>query len=303
MAGAETFGAKLTLVLKALSISRGRLAAEVGADKSVVGRWAAGAVVPSAHNLERLTHVIAARAPGFTLLDWDRDVAGLADRFGVEVVCDGTESAAVTRFLPEAMLDEGRANVRARGDDFAGLWRTTRPQVGLNDQLIHDHILQWVAPDGLLRHIYGVAGQLRFDGWALPIHDQLYTITADAASGVFIFTILHGVPRRKATVMEGISLTCMRGRDSLITAAPCLFERIADLTGDRETDEARFDEAMARPPLAPEGSIAPDIRARLLPDLGPAADAAGGRLMMAIGLSTTLASVAPLGSSFWTTPR
>lgn len=46
MAGADHFDDKHTLVLKALSISRGRLAAEVGADNSVVGRWDSGAVTP-----------------------------------------------------------------------------------------------------------------------------------------------------------------------------------------------------------------------------------------------------------------
>lgn len=298
MANAAAFGAKLTLVLKALSISRGRLAAEIGVDKSVVGRWASGAVQPSPCNLERLTHAIACRSPGFTALDWDRGIDSLAERFGVSLAIEAP-APDICGFFPEAMLAEGRANILSRGQDFAGLWRTTRPQVGLGTQLVHDHILQWVAPDGLLRHVYGVAGQLRFEGWALPIHDQVYAITADAASGVLIFNILHGVPRRKPMVMEGLSLTCMRGRDSLISAAPCLFERIADLSGDAEVDEARFAQALAGPALASEGSIAPEICARLLPDLGPASVAAGGRLMMAVGLSTSLASVAPLGSDFW----
>ncbi len=301
MAGADHFGEKLTLVLKALSVSRGRLAAEVGVDKSVVGRWASGAVVPSALNLERLTHFIAGRAPGFTLLDWDRDLAGLAGHLGVEPPSVAEAgSAAVSNFLPEAMLAEGRANIAARGEDFAGIWRTTRPQAGMKDQLIHDHILQWVAPDGLLRHIYCVAGQIRYEGWAIPIHDQLYTITSDAASGTFIFTILHGVPRRRAMVMEGIALNCMRGRDSLVTATPCLFERVAEVTGDMAADEACFARAIAGPVIAPEGSISAEVRARMFPDIGPAAAANGGHRMLAVALSNSLASVAPLGSSFWT---
>jgi DNA-binding transcriptional regulator YiaG len=44
----EPFSAKLSLVLKVFSMSRGRLAADLGIDKSVVGRWVTGAVKPSA---------------------------------------------------------------------------------------------------------------------------------------------------------------------------------------------------------------------------------------------------------------
>ena len=63
------FTARLELILKALSLTRGRLAAELGVDKSLVGRWVSGAVKPSALNLERLTAFVARRQPGFTLLD------------------------------------------------------------------------------------------------------------------------------------------------------------------------------------------------------------------------------------------
>ena len=78
----EAFHQKLAFVLKALSISRGALAAEVGVDKSAVGRWVSGRVEPSAHNLARLSGVIAKRAPGFAVLDWERPFESLAQRFG-----------------------------------------------------------------------------------------------------------------------------------------------------------------------------------------------------------------------------
>jgi hypothetical protein len=55
MARLTNFPAKLDLVMKALSFSRGRLAADLGVDKSVVARWATGAVSPSDHNLAALT--------------------------------------------------------------------------------------------------------------------------------------------------------------------------------------------------------------------------------------------------------
>ncbi|MBC8057886.1 MAG: helix-turn-helix transcriptional regulator, partial [Rhizobiales bacterium] len=86
-----TFAQRLDLVLKALSMSRARLAADLGIDKSLAGRWVSGAVQPSAYNLERLTVLVAVRCPGFTMLDWDRDLDGLADRLGV--VANGAPAA------------------------------------------------------------------------------------------------------------------------------------------------------------------------------------------------------------------
>lgn len=60
------FAERLDLALKALTMSRGRLAQEAGVDKSLVSRWVAGSVVPSALNLEKVTRAIARRSPGFT---------------------------------------------------------------------------------------------------------------------------------------------------------------------------------------------------------------------------------------------
>lgn len=55
------FSEKLGLVLKSLSMSRGRLASELGVDKSLVGRWVSGTVTPSSHNLKNLTRLLMSR--------------------------------------------------------------------------------------------------------------------------------------------------------------------------------------------------------------------------------------------------
>ena len=81
----ETFAKKLELVLKVLSMSRSRLAADLGVDKSVVGRWVSGAVQPSAHNLSLLSALIAERIPGFTALDWDRSLEAFAELLGADL--------------------------------------------------------------------------------------------------------------------------------------------------------------------------------------------------------------------------
>ncbi|MBV8189351.1 MAG: helix-turn-helix domain-containing protein [Alphaproteobacteria bacterium] len=83
MAGVPEFARKLELVLKALNLSRGRLAQAVGIDKSVVSRWASGATIPTDHNLTLLTEVVARHRPGFGRFDWDRSVTSFAESLGV----------------------------------------------------------------------------------------------------------------------------------------------------------------------------------------------------------------------------
>ena len=79
---AGDFPARLLLVLKALSISRGRLASELAVDKSVISRWLSGGQAPSGENLANLTALVASRRPGFTLLDWEAEPEDLAARLG-----------------------------------------------------------------------------------------------------------------------------------------------------------------------------------------------------------------------------
>ena len=74
------FAQKLGMVLKAINLSRGRLAQTVGVDKSVVSRWASGVQVPSDHNLSLLTEAVARHRPGFERRDWDLDAEGFANR-------------------------------------------------------------------------------------------------------------------------------------------------------------------------------------------------------------------------------
>src|ERR1051325_9563074 len=49
------FAQKLGVVLKAINLSRGRLAQTIGVDKSVVSRWASAVQTPSDQNLSLLT--------------------------------------------------------------------------------------------------------------------------------------------------------------------------------------------------------------------------------------------------------
>src|SRR5580704_5632883 len=77
----EAFARKFQVALDALNWSRTRCARELGVDKSVVSRWASGAMTPTEHNLTRLTALIQQIHPRFRAGDWRLDVVPFATLF------------------------------------------------------------------------------------------------------------------------------------------------------------------------------------------------------------------------------
>ena len=100
------FAGKFELLMKLLSVSRARVAADLGIDKSVVNRWARGDTLPTPQNLGALTALVARRRAGFTRLDWDRDLANLAAMFGATLPSPGPRVAEG----PGAPMDVLRAS-------------------------------------------------------------------------------------------------------------------------------------------------------------------------------------------------
>jgi len=291
------FHEKLTLVLKALSMSRGRLAAELGVDKSLVGRWASGGVTPSAHNLENLTRVIARHCVGFTMLDWDRDLAGVADLLGVAAPANGHGPGLHDdpNALPLPVLEMSRLTTERRGHAYEGFWRTTRPSVMMPGRFFHDHGMIRRADNGLLSFKVGGAGLL-FDGWLLPAEGQLFAILFDTVGQTPIFVIWNGVPLSKASFLDGIVMAAALNAARTPSAYPIVMERIGDLTGDRAADDATCAELLARDPLAPEGSIPEDLKHHLIRDIGPAAATAGlGEMFLLAPITSTLSRGETIG--------
>lgn len=281
--GDVSFSTNLRLVLKALSMSRGRLASELGVDKSLVGRWASGAVSPSAHNLERLTHLIAERRAGFTLLDWEREPADLAEMFGVAA------PAQASRFAPLVVpgLDTARIMTEVRGAAYEGFWRVTRPAVVAPGRFCHDHGLIRRGKTGLLEFRLGNP-DFRFIGWALPLEGQLFCIASDPFETMPNFLIVNGVPMPKADLLDGIILTALNAL-RLPAAYPIILERIGDLSGDADSDEAHAAELMAANDQFPADEAVPEhIREHLLRDIGPAAAANGGNMLLTASLTSIL---------------
>jgi hypothetical protein len=283
------FAARFALVLKALSLTRGRCAAELGVDKSLVGRWASGAVQPSSYNLDRLTAFVAARRPGFTLLDWDHDLDTLAARFGVVAPSPAPPPLRQGfELVPTALLDESTATTALRGWAYEGFWRTTRPSIELPGQFIHDQLLIRRSDDGLLTYTLGVF-TLRFTGWALLLQNNIFAIASDVESGSFIFAIFNGVSRQRADVLDGVSLTCLRDAGGSPVAAALMVERVGTLSGDVAADTARFDALCTQNPVADPAVLDPAVRDHLFRDVGPTALAMGGDPLLMMHYAKSIA--------------
>jgi len=284
----EPFSEKLALVLKVLSMSRARLAADLCVDKSVIGRWVTGAGKPSAHNLARLSALVAEKVPGFTSLDWDRNSEGLAELFGVKPVAPAEARASpLNGALPIAFLDQILSATALRGSAYTGFFRSTRPYASNPGRYLHDHMMIRLDDSGLLRYNMGSGGVL-VDGWILPLHNQLFAIGAEFTSGALVFGIFNGVNTIQAEVIDGLILTPVLDTSRTPTATAMVLERMGNLTDNPAIDDARFKALAALDPLAPEGSIPEALRAHLTRDIGPAQLALGGDWLLRAPLSRSL---------------
>lgn len=263
----DRFSDKLGLTLKALVLSRAALAQGLGVDKSLVGRWVAGKVTPSEYNFTALTRFIAERVPGFTLLDWDRDLDDFAVRIGAGGAARGDNGAGIGPLLPDAIMDEALHATRSRAAAYEGLWRTTRPSSDLPGRFVHDITLVQRREDGLIRFAIGVEG-VRYEGWSVLLQHQLFSVAADAEASTLMFSIINGVARQRPEMLDGLTLATLRDAGGSPAAAACILERIADLSGDREQDEAHFAAAIADlNPLAEDGSVPVDVARHLTRDV------------------------------------
>ena len=138
MAASTPFSENLRLVLKLLSISAAKLASELAVDKSVVSRWLNGSVQPSAHNLSRLSALVAGRVDGFWSLDWERTPESLAEIFGVDPrSISNLRAAQQPAGLSFAIWDQMVSTTALRGRAYEGFFRSTRPHPRIPGQYLH----------------------------------------------------------------------------------------------------------------------------------------------------------------------
>jgi transcriptional regulator with XRE-family HTH domain len=280
------FSENLRLVLKMLSMSAAGLASALEIDKSVVSRWLNGSVQPSAHNLSRLSALVAARIDGFTALDWERDPRSLAGMFGTDPNAIPAMRVA-NPGLPLAIWDQMIATTSVRGAAYEGFFRSTRPHPRSAGRYLHEYGMIRRDAIGLLRLKMGSA-ESAVDGWMIPLHGLLYSIAVEVNSGTLLFGIFNGSGASRLEVFDGLSLTPAgdMGRSPMATAMIC--ERVADLTDDREADDRRFAALLTKNPLAPEGSVPEHIARHLARDFGPQQLALGGDWLLGLSLMRSM---------------
>jgi len=286
--------------LKALSMSRGRLAADLGVDKSLVGRWASGAVTPSAHNLENLTRLVATKRDGFTMLDWDRDVDGLARVFGLEPANGAAVQAKANGHhvgLPLPGLDLVRMVTERRAATYEGFWRSTRPSIAMPGKIFHDYGMIRRGPEGLLEFKMGGSGLL-FDGWMLPVEGQLFAILFDTVGQTPVFLIFNGVSLHKAVQLDGLILAAALNAARTPSAYPVVLERLGDLSGDVEADNAEYAELLTRDTAATDETVSQAMHDHLIRDIGPGPAAAGtGEMFLLSSWANSLSKGLSLGGN------
>lgn len=133
--------------------------------------------------------------------------------------------------------------------------------------------------NGLLEVRMGGAG-LFFHGWMMLAEGNLFVIIHDSTGQTPLFLIFRGVPLPRAEVMEGVLLMAALNAARTPAAVPILLERIGDLSGDREADDATCDQMIKRQPTVSIDEIPDANRAYLLRDIGPSAAAKGGEMFL-----------------------
>lgn len=271
------FSRKLDLVLKILSMSRGRLAQEAGLDKSLVGRWVAGTVAPSSHNLEKVTAAIARRRPGFTLLDWDRSLPALAERLGGSVDAPTAAPGELppgTLTFPYDVTGPARRETARRGDEYCGFYRLYRRSFGRPGRI---GCLAFMVrkKDGLLELREGAPG-FEHRGWGLLMLNRLYGMFAEEKFESMSFMITNAGQQPRAQVLHAAYLGV--SSDGLLTpkAAPLALVRAGDVSDDLEADEAAYESLKAEGGMVAPEEVPPAVLAFINRDYGPGIMAAGG---------------------------
>lgn len=274
---------KLDAALKALSLSRVRLAQQLEVDKSLVGRWLSGAVHPTEHNLVRLSSLVAQSIPDFRLKDWFVDVPAFRQMLGVvEPVQDPAIGGPLAEFL-EAV----RPELAFRAPAYEGFWRTSRPSVLIADRVFHDYGMIRRTGDGSIEVQMQGAG-LDFSGQLFPVAGNVFVFLFDRAGRTPMTVLFKGVSLPRAMTLDGILLLAALDPNRTPAAVPIVIERIGDLSGDAEADQQRF-AAIAQDhpqPLAPVDEE--ELRGRLFRNTGPMTAAQGGDGFLSVTPSSGL---------------
>jgi hypothetical protein len=239
------FGAKLTLVLKQLSQSRGRLASTIGVHKSLVGRWAAGAVRPSEHNLALITQFVQRSIPSFSLLSWEEGLPAFAALIGAANAEPSSPPPVQQPTAPDSFCGHAfgaaalsRAETTRLGHPYPGVYGMYRK--AFNNSGVYIVELLAIRGQGEQLTFRCTDGAYEHEGTVLCLRGQLFLIGEERERvDEFYFLILNGIAGRKALRLDGILLSVAGDRTHTPGAMVVVLERVGDLApGEREDDAA-----------------------------------------------------------------
>lgn len=259
----DDFGARLKLTLKIISLSPAALASAVGVDKSVVSRWLSGKVVPSGHNLSRVSTEIARRRPGFSTLSFEAPAEDFRVAIGLTAPAANQQRAPDPNMLPipYELIDDSRHEVARRGDEYFGhydlyYWSFTQP-----GRIVRMAVMLRPAL-GLIEARYGAKG-FEFRGWALLLLNRLYFQLAELRHEAMLFMVTNAGQQPNAALISGIILGPCDGTLQP-TASPTLLRRVADISGDMAGDDAEFERRSGRDPFSPADLVPASVGSLLV---------------------------------------
>jgi hypothetical protein len=124
----------------------------------------------------------------------------------------------------------------------------------MEGQIFHDRGMIRMGKESFLEVGMG-AGGLLFQGLILLAEGNLFLILYDSVGCTPIFLIFKGVALPEAHVLDGLLLFASLNAVRAPAAVPVLLERIGDLTGDGEADEARYQALLNCEPVPDPGAV------------------------------------------------
>jgi hypothetical protein len=249
-------------------------------------------MVPSDHNLAALTSFVAAKRNGFTMLEWDRDLASFARALGIDAAVDPANRQSGTRglfegFIPAPLVAAARRDTERRGASYEGFYEatyasTTRPGVFVTEMAIIQR------RDGLL-YMRMAGTSIESKGWLFLIGNRLYGVLGNEPGDTFLFLILNGLPIRHVDMMDGLFVSNSCDVSLAPLATPIQFGFLEKLREDDAANDAHFATLAAKSRYVEPSELDEEMRRHLMPDVGPAASSAGiGDLLVQMPASRSL---------------
>ncbi|MBY0337149.1 MAG: helix-turn-helix transcriptional regulator [Acetobacteraceae bacterium] len=240
------FAERLRLALGRANLSRALVAQRLGLDKSVVTRWASGAMRPSDHNLTALSALIGERVPGFSRAAFEGPEDAFAALVGLPAAMpdrpDAHRPGSLGMFLAEAR-EWTEPHLDDLEDRFAGLWVNFYANLHLGNGIGAAIGEIWRGPDGLeARFRNGASGPGRL-GRSGPIFATgthfFMANSAPRRNRTFGAVLCVGTERRTA-LMDGIIMHPMGSRADQPFAGRMLLLRLGPPEPDWAKGDRRF---------------------------------------------------------------